>query len=121
MPTLLLGLLFFTAPDVLGVDVLTPTIRITLLGFVSMTTFVLPALGIYYLYRAGYVKSLHMDELADRRLPYFITALIYAFATYFFIFSLPPLSATAPVNGIVLCSFPVSIAMVALILSLIHL
>lgn len=115
MPTLLLGLLFFTAPDVLGVDVLAPTIRITLLGFVSMTTFVLPALGIYYLYRAGYVKSLHMDALADRRLPYFITVLIYAFATYFFSFSLPPLSEIAPEIGIVLGSITVSIAMVALI------
>lgn len=115
MPTLLLGLLFFTAPDVLGVDVLTPTIRITLLGFVSMTTFVIPALGIYYLYRAGYVKSLHMDELADRRLPYFITTLIYAFATYFFSFSLPPLSEIAPEIGIILGSITVSIAMVALV------
>ncbi|AEI51879.1 hypothetical protein [Runella slithyformis] len=115
MPTLLLGLLFFTAPDVLGVDVLTSTIRITLLGFVSMTTFVLPALGIYYLYRAGYVKSLHLDELADRRLPYFITTLIYIFATYFFSFSLPPLSEIAPEIGIILGSITVSIALVALI------
>lgn len=115
MPTLLLGLLFFITPDVLGVDVLTPTIRITLLGFVSMTTFVLPALGIYYLYRAGYVKSLHLDELADRRIPYLITTLIYIFATYFFSFSLPPLSEIAPEIGIILGSITVSIAMVALI------
>ncbi|WP_428664545.1 hypothetical protein [Runella sp.] len=115
MPTLLLGLLFFAAPDVLGVDVLTPTIRITLLGFVSMTTFVVPALGIYYLYRAKYIKSLHLDELADRKLPYFLTTLFYAFATYFFSFSLPPLSEIAPEIGIVLGSITVSIAMVGLI------
>jgi hypothetical protein len=67
-------MLFFTSPAIVGVDVLTPVIRLTLLGFICMTTFVVPALGIYYLYRAGYVKSLHLDDLADRRLPYFLTS-----------------------------------------------
>ena len=115
MPTFLLALLFFLSPDVVGVDVLSPGVRITLLGFVSMTTFVVPALGIYYLYRANYVKSLHLDDLSDRRLPYFITVLFYAFATYFFRFRLPPLSEIAPEIGIVLGSITVSIALVALI------
>ncbi len=115
MPTFLLGLLFFAAPDVLGIDVLTPSVRITLLGFVSLTTFVIPSLGIYYLFRAKYIKSLHLDDLADRRLPYFLSTFFYAFATYFFSFSLPPLSEIAPEIGIVLGSITVSIGMVGLI------
>ncbi|MFN8344118.1 MAG: hypothetical protein U0X91_03905 [Spirosomataceae bacterium] len=115
MPTFLLGTLFFTSPAVMGVDVLPPTIRLTLLGFISMTTFVVPALGIYYLYRAGYVKNLELDDLADRRLPYFLTALFYAFATYFFSFQLAPLSEIAPGIGIVLGSITISIALVGII------
>ena len=115
MPTLLLGMLFFTSPAIVGVDVLTPVIRLTLLGFICMTTFVVPALGIYYLYRAGYVKSLHLDDLADRRLPYFLTAFFYAFATYFFSYQLAPLSEIAPEIGIVLGSITVSIAIVGVI------
>lgn len=115
MPTFLLGILFFTSPSIVGVDVLTPLIRLTLLGFICMTTFVVPALGIYYLYRAGYVKSLHLDDLADRKLPYFLTAFFYAFATYFFSYQLAPLSEIAPEIGIVLGSITVSIALVGLI------
>lgn len=115
MPTFLLGMLFFTSPSIVGVDVLTPLIRLTLLGFISMTTFVVPALGIYYLYRAGYVKSLHLDDLPDRRLPYFLTTLLYAFATYFFSFQLAPISGIAPEIGIVLGSITVSIALVGFI------
>lgn len=115
MPTFLLGLLFFTSPSIVGVDVLTPLIRLTLLGFICMTTFVVPALGIYYLYRAGYIKSLHLDDLSERKLPYFLTAFFYAFATYFFSYQLAPLSEIAPEIGIVLGSITVSIALVGLI------
>lgn len=115
MPTLLLGMLFFITPAVVGVDMFTPPIRLTLLGFVGMTTFVIPALGIYYLYRAGYIQSLHLDNLADRRLPYFITVLLYGFATYFFRYQLAQLSELAPQISIVLASVTVSIALVAII------
>jgi hypothetical protein len=115
MPTFLLGMLFFTSPSIVGVAVLTPLIRLTLLGFICMTTFVVPALGIYYLYRAGYVKSLHLDDLSDRKLPYFLTAFFYAFATYFFSYQLAPLSEIAPEIGIVLGSITVSIALVGII------
>ncbi|MEI7586447.1 hypothetical protein [Runella sp.] len=115
MPTFLLGLLFFTSPSIVGVDVLTPLIRLTLLGFICITTFFVPALGIYYLYRAGYVKSLHLDDLSDRKLPYFLTAFFYAFATYFFSYQLAPLSEIAPEIGIILGSITVSIALVGLI------
>jgi hypothetical protein len=115
MPTFLLGMLFFTSPSIVGVDMLSPTIRLTLLGFISMTTFVVPALGIYYLYRAGYVKSLHLDNLADRRSPYFLTTFLYGFATYFFSYQLTPLAEIAPVIGVVLGSITVSIALVGLI------
>lgn len=115
MPTLLLGMLFFTSPALMGVDMFTPSTRFILLGFISMTTFIVPALGIYYLYRAGYVKSLQLDDLSDRKLPYFLTALLYAFATYFFSFQLKPLSEMAPEIGIVLGSITVSIALVGII------
>lgn len=93
----------------------TPPIRLTLLGFVGMTTFVIPALGIYYLYRSGSIKSLHLDTLADRRLPYFVTVLLYGFATYFFRYQLARLSDLAPQISIILASITVSIALVAVV------
>ena len=115
MPTFLLGMLFFTTPAVVGVDLFTPTVRFTLLGFVGMTTFVIPSLGIYYLYRAGYVQSLHLDNLADRRLPYFLTALLYGFTTYFFRYQLAALSELSPQISTILASITVSITLVGVI------
>jgi len=115
MPTFLLGLLFFASPNTIGVGVLSTNIRLTLLGFIGVTTFLLPCLAIYYLYRAGCVKSLHLDYLSDRRLPYFVTTIIYAFATYFFRIQLAPLAEIAPEIGIILGSVTVSIGLVGLI------
>lgn len=115
MPTFLLGLLFFASPNSIGVGVLSPTIRLVLLGVISITTFLIPSLAIYYLHRAGYVKSLYLDDLADRRLPYFVTALLYAFATYFFSIQLAPLAEMSPEIGIILGSITLSIALVGII------
>ncbi|MEZ4905495.1 MAG: hypothetical protein R2822_28890 [Spirosomataceae bacterium] len=91
------------------------TIRLTLLGFIGITTFLIPCLAIYYLFRAGYISSLHLDGLADRRLPYFVTTLLYSFATYFFSIQLASLAEIAPEIGVILASVTISIALVGLI------
>jgi len=115
MPTLLFGILLFGAPAALGVDAFGATFKWSLLVIICISTFFAPALLIYFLYRAGYVQSMHMDELADRRVPYFLTALLYTATTLFFAFRFNLLSEIAPEIGIVLGSITVSVTLVGLI------
>ena len=115
MPTLLLGLLFFVAPSAVGVAVFAPSTRFSILVLVFISTFLMPSLLIYYFYRMGFVKSLELKTLADRRLPYFTSVGIYAFATYFFGTRLGALSEVAPQIALVLGSITVSIFLVAII------
>lgn len=89
MPTLLLGSLFFSAPETIGVDIVAAQNRITILILIFFITFLSPALAIYYLYRIGYITSLHVETLSERRLPYLITLFFYGFGAYFFYQKLP--------------------------------
>ncbi len=115
MPTLLFGVLLYAAPGVLGIDAFSMTLRISLLVLIFIGTFAVPALLIYYLYRSGFVQSLHLDTLADRRLPYFLTALVYTFITYLFAFRMQLVSTVAPEIAVLLGSTTLSILLVGLI------
>lgn len=115
MPTLLFGLLLFRVPTVLGLDVFTPSLRFSILVLIFVGTFLVPSLVIYYLFRGGYVKSLQLETLADRRLPYFLTALIYTITGYLFTFHMQVLSTLAPEIGILIGSIAVSILCVGFI------
>ncbi|WP_379884297.1 hypothetical protein [Larkinella insperata] len=115
MPTILFSILLFRTPAVLGVDTFTATFRLSLLVLIGISTFIIPACLIYFMHRMGHVRSLHMDELRDRRLPYFLTALLYTTTTLVFAFRLSPLSDIAPEIGIVLGSITVSVTLVGLI------
>lgn len=115
MPTLLFGLLLFLAPGAIGMDAFSVTLRLSLLVLIFVGTFAVPSLLIFYLFRSGYVRSLHLSDLADRRLPYFLTALIYTFMTYLFAFQMQLVSTIAPEIAIMLGSIAVSILFVGLI------
>ncbi|WP_234734484.1 hypothetical protein [Tellurirhabdus bombi] len=115
MPTLLFGLLLFLTPGALGLGTSVFRLRLSLLLLIAITTFLVPALLIVFLHRLGFVESLHMEELRDRRLPYFVTAIMYAVSTVMFSYRLEQLSELAPQIGIVLGSVTVSVALVALI------
>lgn len=115
MPTLLFGILLYAAPGVLGIDAFSMTLRISLWVLIFIGTFAVPALLIYYLYRSGLVQSLHLDALADRRLPYFLTALVYTFVTYLFAFRMQLVSTVAPEIAVLLGSTTLSILLVGLI------
>lgn len=115
MPTLLFGILLFLAPAILNVEAFTPTLRLSLLTLIFIGTFGVPSLLIYYLYRSGYVKSLQMEELADRRIPYFLTALVYTGVTFLFAFRMEGISTLAPEIGVLLGSISLSILSVGLI------
>jgi len=115
MPTFLFGLLLFRVPTVLGLDAFSPSLRLSILVLVFVGTFMVPSLLIYYLYRSGYVSSLQLTTLADRRLPYFLSALVYFITAYLFTFQMQGLSTLAPEIGIIIGSIAVSILFVGII------
>lgn len=115
MPTLLFGILMYQSPAVLGLDAFSGTLRLSLLALIFIGTFAVPSLLIYYLVRAGYVNSLHLDTLADRRLPFFLTALVYTVLTFLFAFRMQLISTIAPEIAVLLGSITVSILLVGLI------
>lgn len=115
MPTLLFGVLLFQVPSVLGMDAFSISLRFSLLVLISVGTFAVPALLIYYLFRSGYIQSLQLNNLADRRLPYFLTACVYLFLAYIFTFRMQLVSTIAPEIGILIGSIAVSILLVGLI------
>ena len=115
MPTFVFGVLLFLVPNVLGVDVFSATLRTSLLLLIFVGTFGVPALLIYYLYRSGYVQTLHLTTLADRRLPFVLTAFVYAFLTFLFGFRMALISTVAPEIAVLLGSITLSILLVGLI------
>ena len=115
MPTLLFGLLFFLAPSVLSLDMYGSSLRLSLLVLIFVGTFMVPAVLIYYLVRGGYVRSIQLTTLADRRLPYLLTALVYLVVAYLFRFNLQGISDLSPEIGMLIGSIAVSILLVGLI------
>ena len=115
MPTYLFGSLFYFSPETLGVDVISLNTRFILLSFISVCTFLVPSLLIYYMYRAGLVQTLELKTLSDRPLPLYLTALIYAFFSYFFAKKLNPISDIAPEISWILGSISISILLVGII------
>ena len=83
MPTLLFLALFFLAPIPLGLESLDPTFRWIVLGFIFIYTFAIPSYFIYLLKRWGFIQSYQLENLQDRRIPYFLTAFVYAILGYF--------------------------------------
>ncbi len=115
VPTYIFAILFGLAPELVGVTALSASARISLLVLLFLNTFVAPALVIYYLYRLGFVKSLQLETLRDRRLPYVISLIIYALSTYLFGWQFQPVSELAPQIAVVLGSIAVSLLFVTLI------
>jgi hypothetical protein len=115
MPTWLFGLLLFQVPSVLGMDAFSGSLRLSLLVLIFVGTFAVPSLLIYYLFRSGYVQSLYLNTLADRRLPFFLTALVYLFLAYLFAFRMEGVSSLAPEVGLLIGSIAVSILLVGII------
>ncbi len=115
LPTYIFGILFGLTPELVGVVALSPSARVSLLVLLFLNTFVAPALVIYYLHRLGFVHSLQLQTLRDRRLPYLISLIIYSLSTYLFGWQFQPVSELAPQIAVVLGSITVSLFFVALI------
>ena len=83
MPTILFLLLLFIAPTPLGAEPLELLMKLAVAGFVFIYTFAIPAYIVYLMKRWGLISSLKLENLKDRRLPYFVTAIIYTVLGYF--------------------------------------
>lgn len=83
MPTLLFLIVFFLAPVSLGIEGMDMTFRWIVIGFVFIYTFAIPAYLVYLLKRWGIISSLKLENLQERRIPYLMTAIIYAVLGYF--------------------------------------
>jgi hypothetical protein len=113
--TYLFGLLFLITPDLVGVGALELPALGSLLLLIFLNTFIAPSVIIYYFYRFGLLSSLHVDNLKERRLPYLVSIIIYAFASYLFGWRLQPIGELAPQISIILAGVTVSLLFVAAI------
>jgi hypothetical protein len=82
MPTFLFLILFSLAPTAIGAESLGFLFQVLFISFTFFYTFLLPAYFIYLMKRWGVISSLKLENLRDRRWPYFITATIYAVLGY---------------------------------------
>lgn len=82
LPTYALLLLFST--NFYFVLVLPEDYKYLILGFVFITTFVLPSMMMFILLKADMIKSLQMESSKERVLPMFIVAGFF-FATFYFL------------------------------------
>ena len=83
MPTLLLAVFYFLAPPIAGMADTPPKLRLGFLGFISVYTFLMPILMIYFMYSRRWVQTLTLKNLRERRLPYLTTTIFYLFLSYF--------------------------------------
>jgi membrane-associated phospholipid phosphatase len=113
--TYLFALLFLITPDLVGVSALELPAIGSLLLLIFLNTFVASAVIIYYFHRFGLVSSLHVDNLRERRLPYLVTIVIYAFATYLFGWQLQPIGELAPQISIILAGVTLSLIFVGIV------
>lgn len=58
--------------------------RWIMLTTVFVLTFIIPALGTYFMVRAGLVQNMEMPQRAQRRFPLLFAGFCYAATTYFF-------------------------------------
>jgi hypothetical protein len=115
LTTYLFALLFIISPDLVGVSAFELPALGSLLLLLFLNTFIAPSLVVYYFQKMGFIKTMHVDDLAERRLPYFACIIIYGLATYLFGWQLQPISELAPQISIILGGATVSLLIVAVV------
>lgn len=83
MPTYLFTILYFLAPTSVGADTLNIKFKLFALTIIFVYTFVFPSISIYWFYKRGLIESMKMENLNDRKFPFFLTACIYFILGYF--------------------------------------
>jgi membrane-associated phospholipid phosphatase len=115
LTTYLFAVLFVVTPDLAGVSALELPAIGSLLLLLFLNTFVAPSLVVYYMYRFGMIRSLQVEELSERRLPYLASILLYGIATYLFGWKLQRIGELAPQISILLGSATLALFVVFLV------
>ncbi|MCE7067390.1 hypothetical protein [Dyadobacter sp. CY326] len=111
----LFALLFIFSPDLVGVSAFELPALGSLLLLLFLNTFIAPSLVVYYFQKMGIISTMHVDDLAERRLPYLACIIIYALATYLFGWQLQPISEMAPQISFILGGATVSLLVVTVV------
>lgn len=80
MPTLVFGMILFAVPEATSIPV---EFKERIFFLIVLCTLVIPMITIIGLRLSGAVKSLHMSEVNDRRVPFMITSLYFLLTTWF--------------------------------------
>lgn len=115
LTTYLFALLFVLAPDLVGVSAFELPALGSLLLLLWLNTFIAPALMMFYFKKMGMITSLHVEDAAERRIPYLACVIIYGLATYLFGWELEPISELAPQISVILASVTFSLALIAMV------
>ena len=85
-PLLMPTFLFFVVLYVLPQSAVTfpPESRWLIIAIVFFSTFVIPGLGTYFMFRSGFVSSMHVESRPERNLPFFFTTVCFAITSYLF-------------------------------------
>lgn len=80
MPTLVFGMILFAVPEATSIPA---EFKERIFFLIVLCTLVIPMVTIIGLRLSGTVKSLHMPEVNDRRVPFMITSLYFLLTTWF--------------------------------------
>lgn len=80
IPALVFGLILFVLPEATS---LPPSFKQNIYYLIVLSTLVIPMITIFGLRLSGTLKSLHMDTIQDRAIPFSITSIYYLLTLYF--------------------------------------
>lgn len=80
MPTLVYGIILFGVPESTSIP---EEFKERIFFLILLSTLVIPMISIIGLRLSGTVKSLHMPEIKDRRVPFLITSVYFILTTWF--------------------------------------
>lgn len=80
VPTLVFGLIFFVVPESTSLPI---EFKMRIVYLVVLSTLVIPMITIFGLRLSGTLKSLHMETIQDRVIPFSITSIYYLLTSYF--------------------------------------
>lgn len=111
MPTLVFGMLLFAVPQATSIP---EEFKDRIFFLIVLSTLLIPMITIIGLRLSGAVKSLHMPEVKDRRVPFVITTLYFLLTTWF-LYQKPDLDPILWLGMAVICVAVVSLTLVSFV------
>ena len=82
LPTYIFCIILYVLPESLVTFPMAS--RWIIMVLVLLTTFIVPGVGTYYMYRQGFISSMQVENRPERNLPFFFAAVCFAITAYFF-------------------------------------